>query len=231
MNWNLKDEYTSWNTEITNIEEKEKIAKKIADLVKDGDVIGFGSGSTSFLAVKQISEKIKATNIKITAIPTSYEIKLLCNSLGIPTASLIEKKPDWSFDGADEVDNNKWLIKGRGGAMFKEKLNIVNSKKVYILVDASKFVNKLGEKFKIPVECYPETVNHVKESLYKMGAIECQLRTGKGKDGPIITENNNFIVDVKFNTIDFELEKKIKLITGVIETGLFIGYDNIEIVK
>lgn len=231
MNWNLKDEYTNWNTEITNIEEKTKIAKKIANLVKDGDVIGFGSGSTSFLAVKEISEKIKNDNIKITAIPTSYEIKLLCNSLEIPTTSLMEKKPDWSFDGADEVDNNSWLIKGRGAAMFKEKLNVVNSKKVYILVDDSKFVNKLGEKFKIPVECYPEAVNHVKEALYKMNAIECELRTGKGKDGPIITENNNLILDVKFDNIDSELEKKMKLIPGVIETGLFIGYDNIEIVK
>ncbi len=75
MNWNLKDEYTNWNSEITNIEGKEKVAKKIANLVKDGDVIGFGSGSTSFLAVKEISKKIKTTNIKITAIPTSYEIK------------------------------------------------------------------------------------------------------------------------------------------------------------
>ncbi len=231
MDWNLNDEYTKWNSEISNIEEKKEIAKKIADLVKDGDVIGFGSGSTSFLAVKGISEKIKNSNIKITAIPTSYEIKLLCNSLKIPTASLMEKKPDWSFDGADEVDHNNWLIKGRGAAMFKEKLNILNSKKVYILVDESKFVNKLGEKFKIPVECYPEAVNYVKEALYKMNAIECELRTGKGKDGPIVTENNNFVLDVKFDNIDFDLEKKIKLITGVVETGLFIGYDNVEIVK
>lgn len=231
MKWNFKNEYTEWNSNITNIEEKMKIANKIASLVKDGDVIGFGSGSTSFVAVKEIAKKIRSSNIKITAIPTSYEIKLLCNSLEIPTASLMEKKPDWSFDGADEVDNNNWLIKGRGAAMFKEKLNIVNSKKVYILVDNSKFVNKLGEKFKVPVECYPETVNYVKESLYKIGATECVLRTGKGKDGPIITENNNFVLDVKFNNIDSLLEKNIKLITGVVETGLFIGYDNIEILK
>lgn len=231
MNWDIKEKYTNWNSEITNIEQKKKVAQKIADLVKDGDVIGFGSGSTSFLAVKEISEKIKKEHIKIIAIPTSYEIKLLCNSLDIPTTSIMEKKPDWSFDGADEVDSNHWLIKGRGAAMFKEKLNIVNSEKVYILVDDSKFVNKLGEKFKVPVECYPETVNHVKEQLYKMDAVECELRTGKGKDGPIITENNNFILDVKFKDIDVELEKKIKLIVGVVETGLFIGYPNIEIIK
>ena len=81
-------------------------------------LFGFGSGSTSYLAVLAIAEKIKKENIKITAIPTSTEIRMLCGKLNIPTATLIEKKPDWCFDGADEVDNNKWLIKGRGGAMF-----------------------------------------------------------------------------------------------------------------
>lgn len=231
MNWNIKEEYINWNSEISNAEEKINIAKKIAEKVKDGDVIGFGSGSTSFLAVKEIAKKIKKENIKITAIPTSYEIKLLCNSLGIKVASLMEKKPDWSFDGTDEVDENNWLIKGRGAAMFKEKLNILNSKKVYILADQSKFVKKLGQKFKIPVECYPETVNYVKQELYKLGAKECILRLGKGKDGPIITENNNFILDVKFDNIDINLETKIKQITGVIESGLFINYKNIEIIK
>lgn len=231
MNWNIKETYTEWNSNISNIEEKIRIGKQIAQKVNDGDVIGFGSGSTSFIAVKEIAERIKKEKINITAIPTSYEIKLLCNSLEIQVASLMEKKPDWSFDGTDEVDENNWLIKGRGAAMFKEKLNIVNSKKVYILADKSKFVKKLGEKFKIPVECYPETVNYVEEELYKLGATECVLRMGKGKDGPIITENNNFILDAKFNNIDINLENRIKNITGVLESGLFIGYKNIEIIK
>ncbi|MBP3502692.1 MAG: ribose 5-phosphate isomerase A [Clostridia bacterium] len=231
MNWNIEKTYTEWNSNIINKEEKIKIGKQIAQKVNDGDVIGFGSGSTSFLAVKEIAERIKKEKLKITAIPTSYEIKLLCNSLEIPIATLLEKKPDWSFDGTDEVDENNWLIKGRGAAMFKEKLNIVNSKKVYILADKSKFVKKLGEKFKIPVECYPETLNYVKEELYKLGATECNLRTGQGKDGPIITENNNFIIDVKFSNIDINLEEQIKKITGVVESGLFIGYKNIEIIK
>ena len=231
MEWNFKNEYQEWNSEISNKEEKLKIAQKIASFVKDGDTIGFGSGSTSFLAIKEIAKKIQAERINITAIPTSYEIKLLCNSLGIKTASIMEKKPDWSFDGTDEVNSKNWLIKGRGAAMFKEKLNIINSNKVYILADSSKFVNKLGENFKIPVECYPETINYVKEELYKIGATSCILRPAKGKDGPVITENNNFILDVKFDNIDENLEKLLKQITGVVETGLFIGYNNIEILK
>lgn len=214
---------------ISNREQKEIVAKEIAKKVKDGDVIGFGSGSTSYLAAIEIGKKIKEEQIRITAIPTSYEMKMLCGFYQIPTASLLEKRPDWSFDGADEVDKHKWLIKGRGGAMFKEKLNIANSKVTYILVDESKKVEKLGTKFSIPVECYPESMNYVKEELLVLGAKEVKIRKAVSKDGPVFTENNNIILDAKFDEIDENLEKDIKAITGVIESGLFIGY-NIEIV-
>ena len=215
---------------ISNIEEKKKLGEIIANKVEDGQVIGFGSGSTSYMATLAISDKVKKEGLNITAIPTSYEIKMLCSYLGIRTASLIECKPDWSFDGADEVDNNKNLIKGRGGAMFKEKLNIVNSPITYILIDKSKKVDKLGEKFKIPVECVLDSVNYVKEELIKLGGKDISLRKAVGKDGPIITENSNAILDVKFENITDDLENKIKSITGVIESGLFIGY-NVEILE
>ena len=193
-------------------------------------LFGFGSGSTSYLAVLDIAETIKKENIKITAIPTSTEIRILCGKLNIPTATLIEKRPDWCFDGADEVDNNKWLIKGRGGAMFKEKLNMVNSPITYILIDKSKRVSSLGEKHKIPVEIYPDSIRYVTEEIIKLGAEEITLRQAKQKDGPIITENGNLILDVKFNNIEEDLEKNIKSISGVIESGLFINY-NVKIIQ
>lgn len=209
---------------IKNKEEKEKVAKKIADKIKDGDVIGFGSGSTAYLAIYAIAEKMKQENITITAIPTSYEVELLCNYLQIPTTTLLDKKPDWSFDGADEVNSDKWLIKGRGGAMFREKLNIANSQITYILVDESKLVDRLGEKFSIPVECYPDAMNYVKEELILLGATQIDIRKAVSKDGPVITESGSIILDVKFDEISEHLEKDIKSITGVIESGLFIGY-------
>ncbi len=155
---------------------------------------------------------------------------MLCTYLGIPTSTLEEKKPDWCFDGADEVDNDNWLIKGRGAAMFNEKLNIKTSQKTYILVDESKIVNKLGTNFPIPVECNPKAINIVKEELYRQGAQNVELRLALKKDGPVITENGNFILDAKFDNIDETLERRLKNITGVIETGLFIGY-NVELVK
>lgn len=231
MDWNKELEYGNWNKEITNIEEKEVLAKKVASYVKDGDVIGFGSGSTSFLAIKEIAKKIKEENLNITAIPTSYEIKMLCISLGIKTTSFMEKKPDWCFDGADEVSKEGWLIKGRGAAMFKEKLNISSAMKTYILVDSSKIVNNLCEKFPIPVEVFPEAISYVKEQLLKLGASSCVLRAAVKKDGPVVTENNNFILDTVFENVNEDLEKQIKQIPGVIESGLFIGYTNVEVLR
>ena len=231
MNWDKELlQKPMWKEEIKNREQKEQVAKKIAQKVQDGDVIGFGSGSTSYLTAIEIANKVKTENLKIIAIPTSYEMKMLCTYLEIPTATLEEKKPDWCFDGADEVDHDNWIIKGRGAAMFNEKLNIKASKEVYILVDESKIVNKLGTNFPIPVECNPKALNLVKEELYKMGANTIELRLALKKDGPVITENGNLILDVRFNNIDETLEKRLKNITGVIETGLFIGY-NVNIVK
>lgn len=216
--------------DIKNEEEKKDVANKIANKIKDGDIIGFGSGSTAYLTIQAIAEKMKKENIKITAIPTSYEVELLCNFLNIPTTTLQNAKPDWSFDGADEVNQDNWMIKGRGGAMFREKLNIANSTITYILVDKTKLVKELGENFAIPVECYPGSLNYVKEELLILGAKSVEIRKAEKKDGPIITESGNIILDARFDEISEHLEKDIKSITGVIESGLFIGYP-VEIIS
>lgn len=222
----LMDKYNS----IENKEAKLELAKKMCEYVKDGDVIGFGSGTTSYITSIEIAKYVKENNIQITAIPTSNEIENLCVELGIPVSTLSEKTPDWCFDGADEVSPNNWLIKGKGGAMFREKLNIKNSKTAYILVDSSKFVNNLGEKNSIPVECFPDAVNYVKSELEKMGAFDIKLRLNSENE-PIFTDNVNYILDVKFDSITLDLEEKIKSIVGVIESGLFLGYNNIVIIK
>lgn len=231
MNWDKEIlQKPMWKEEISNREAKERVANTVAEFVKDGDVIGFGSGSTSYLTAISIAQKVKKENLHITAIPTSYEIEMLCTYLEIPTAKITEKKPDWCFDGADEVDNDNWMIKGRGAAMFNEKLNIKNSQKTYILIDESKIVSKLGTNFAIPVEVLPQSLNYVKQELHNMGASPIELRMALKKDGPVITQNGNLIIDVNFDNIDQFMEKRLKEITGVVETGLFIGY-NIEIIK
>ncbi|MFC5472142.1 ribose 5-phosphate isomerase A [Cohnella suwonensis] len=226
MIWDNKIATTlQWSSEISNREQKEKVADKIAERVRSGDVIGVGSGSTSYLALLAISKKVKEQKLDVLAIPTSHEVSLACSIVGLKTTTLQNARPDWSFDGADEVDPQKGLIKGRGGAMFAEKLVIKSSPENYILVDSSKFVSYLGEKFAVPVEVDPRAINLVETELLKLGAREIDLRLAKGKDGPIISEAGNLIVDVRFNKITSEYEKEIKAIPGVIESGLFIGYE------
>ncbi len=226
MEWSQEIRQTmSWNGAISNREAKEKVAAQLAEKVKEGDVIGFGSGSTSLLAALAIAKRVKEEGLHITAVPTSQEMQIHCDVLGIPTATLMQKKPDWCFDGADEVDPHGWLIKGRGGAMYREKLVMACSAQRYILVDASKMVQSLGEKFSIPVECQFEAANHVREELFRLGAEDVVLRLAKAKDGPVITEHGNFILDARFTNVQEDLEAKLIQIVGVVETGLFIGYN------
>ena len=207
---------------IENIEKKQKLANKIASKVKNNQTIGFGSGSTSYLAAIEIGKLVQKENLNITAIPTSKEIEEVCKQYGIKVGNLLENDIDWSFDGADEVDKNNSMIKGMGAAMFKEKLNMLSSPITYILVDDTKFVDELGEKHPVPIEVFPSAMKYVSNELNKIGATETVFRG--------MTENNNAILDTKFEKIYNQLEKKIKEIPGVIESGLFIGY-SVEIVK
>ncbi|WP_419700788.1 ribose 5-phosphate isomerase A [Mucilaginibacter sp. NFX135] len=226
MDWNsnlIKN--LEWSSEITHISGKQKVADEIAAKVKDGDILGVGSGSTAYLALVAIAKRIREEKLNVKAIPTSLELSMFCSKLGVPLTSLYENKPDWLFDGADEVDPNNSLIKGRGGAMFKEKLLISSSRVSYIIVDDSKMVTKLGSNFPVPVEVFPQALLYVEKELQQLGANNILLRPAKGKDGPVITENGNMILDCKFDEIGSTMERDIKSITGVIESGLFIGYN------
>lgn len=207
---------------ISRKEEKIKLGKKIAERVKDGQTIGFGSGSTSYLTAIEIGKKVEKEHLHIIAIPTSKEIENVCKQYKIQIGNLVENKIDWAFDGADEVDPDNNMIKGMGAAMFKEKLNILNSPINYILIDQTKFVKKLGEKHPVPVEVFPQALEYVSRKLEELGATETIFRG--------MTENQNAILDVRFEKIDNKLEAKIKNITGVIESGLFMGY-NVEIIS
>jgi ribose 5-phosphate isomerase A len=219
-----------WAQPIGNRAEKEQVARRVAARAKNGDVIGVGSGSTSYLTVLALAERVKREGLAIRAIPTSVEQALTCAEAGIPTTTLLAARPDWAFDGADEVDARQRLIKGRGGALLQEKLVIASSPMTCIVVDKSKHVRRLGEKFAVPVEVVPSAVHLACERLTAMGAVELRLRMATGKDGPIITELGNLIVDARFGEIADTLEHEMAAIPGVVETGLFIGYP-VEIVE
>lgn len=230
MKWEnqlIKD--LQWSNEITNREAKERVAREIAATAKAGDIIGAGSGSTVYLTLFELAKRIHEEHLPLEVVPASQEISMTCIQLGIPQTTLWNKRPDWTFDGADEVDPQQNLIKGRGGAMFKEKLLIRSSRKTFIIIDPGKRVDRLGSKFPVPVEIFPDSLAYVESELQRLGASEIILRPAHGKDGPIFTENGNFILDTRFSFIDDSLEERLKKITGVIESGLFIGYD-IEVI-
>ncbi|WP_075037920.1 ribose 5-phosphate isomerase A [Halobacillus dabanensis] len=213
-----------WSGEISNLRNKEHVAEQVSQFVKNGDTIGIGSGSTSYLALRKIASRVAEEQLDILAIPTSKEAEMNCSYLGLTTTSLVAARPDWGFDGADEVDDQRRLIKGRGGALFAEKLVMASSPKTYILVDESKHVTKLGEKFSVPLEIDPRAVHIVETALGDFPCEEVHLRMAAAKDGPVLTEAGNFLLDAKFHHIGNDLEKELSAIPGVVESGLFIGY-------
>lgn len=219
-----------WKNNVENKEEKQKLAIRMAKRVKDGEVIGFGSGTTSYLTILEIAKIVKEKQINIKAIPTSTIIEKLCNELNIETTTLDNNKPDWCFDGADEIDNHNWLIKGMGAALYKEKLNMKNSNENYILVDESKFVERLGEKHPIPIECEISKVEEIKEKVKRLGATKVEIRKSNISDNEyLVTDNGNYILHAWFDKIEANLEEELLKIDGIVESGLFIGYDIIVV--
>jgi len=197
------------------MDDKRLVGKKFSEIVKDGMVLGIGTGSTSAHAIFFIGERIKNEGLKVYGVPTSFQAKQLAVQAGIKIINNWERI-DIAFDGADEVDKNLNLIKGRGAALSREKVIDSFANKFIVLVDESKLVEKLGSK-PVPVEVLPFAWRTVQK------LIGGELRMGVKKDGPVITDNGNFILDVKFGEINNPegLERKINNIPGVIDNGLF----------
>jgi len=226
MKWtNPLSKDSGWHRKITNRAQKEAAAKKLASRLKDGDIVGIGSGSTSYLCLIELVKRRDKEGLNFKAITTSLEMELVCAALSVPVTQLSVERPDWSFDGADEVDSNNNLIKGRGGAMLREKLLLKASPEAYIVIDPTKYVKRLGQNFAVPVEVFPEAVQLVEVELSKVKEVKhVVLRQAVVKDGPLVTEYGNLILDVTFSKIPNGTEQNLKQIVGVVESGLFMGY-------
>ncbi|WP_456468885.1 ribose-5-phosphate isomerase RpiA [Archaeoglobus sp.] len=202
---------------------KYNAAKLALELVKDGMVLGIGSGSTVEIFLNLLGERIRKEEMEIYGVPTSYQSHFAAIRNGIKIVDLLEhSEPDLCIDGADQVDSKMNCIKGGGGAMTREKIVACASKKVAIIVDESKLVEKLS--MPVPVEVLPFAYGYVSKKLKGLGA-EVKLRHGSGKVGPTITDNGNFILDCDFGEIVNEkverLEKDINSVSGAVENGLF----------
>lgn len=210
----------------TRLELKQKAAYEAVKHVKDGFVVGLGSGSTAACAIKALGEIVKRKGMKLFGVPTSYQAFLLAVKHGIPVTTLEEHGViDVTIDGADQIDPKLNLIKGMGAALVREKI-VASASKVNIIVgDESKKVKTLGENgHPVPLEVLPFSLSLVQRKIKAAGGIAV-LREAKEKVGPVITDNGNVIIDASFGVINNaeELEVKLKMIPGVVETGLFIG--------
>ena len=201
---------------------KQQAAKRALDLIRDGQVIGLGTGSTAKFAIEGLGRLVRE-GLSVKGVPTSVATERLARELVIPLVNLNEAGViDVTLDGADEVDPDFNMIKGGGGALTREKLVALASVKRVILVDESKLVSRLGESRLLPIEVLPFAWTLAARLLTGLGCV-ASLREHDGD--PFVTDNGNHILDCAFGPIEdaATLEKRIKLLPGVIECGLFIG--------
>lgn len=207
---------------------KELAAFEIAKKITDGQIISVGTGSTVNLAIDFIAERLKKEKLKIQCLATSNLTTQKLSALGITVlAPESDVKIDWGFDGVDAFDTERRAIKGRGGALLREKILADRCAHDYILLaDESKFANDILQHAYVPVEVLPLAVSQVAEKFKRLGATEIKLREGTRQtfDGPVITEFGNFIFDVRFTKLTSNLESQIKSQLGVVESGLFTSY-------
>ncbi len=203
---------------------KKLAALRAVDFVKSGMRIGLGSGSTAKYAIIEIGKRIKSGEIvDIIAVATSIESEKLARENGIKVVELDEKEIDITIDGADEISPDLDLIKGLGAALLREKMIEIQSKEFIVIADHTKMVSYLGEKTSVPIEIirygFESTISRISEFGKPV------LRTKNSQT--IITDNGNFIVDLEFSTKNVsELNKNLKQLTGVVETGFFLGMAN-----
>lgn len=209
---------------------KKAAALAAVDYVKDGMVVGLGTGSTAKHLVMALGEKVK-TGLKIRGVSTSQETASLAARYGI---TLIEHEPRWkldvAFDGADQVDPSFNLIKGGGGALLKEKIVAASARQFVVMVDHTKRVPVLGGTFPLPIEVVPFGWGNTARQIEVLTQSRVVLRERSG--APFRTESGNLIVDVHLATIDRpqDLEVALNYIPGVVETGLFVDRTDVLIV-
>lgn len=200
-----------------------------ANQVTSGMKVGLGTGSTAFFAIQRLGERL-TEGLTITATATSVETEKLAEEWNIPLLSLAEiGQLDITIDGADEISPELHLIKGGGGALFREKMVHLRSQKVIIIADERKAVDKLGA-FPLPIEVVPFGHELTKEKLDALQLHPILRLDAPGK--PYLTDNHNLIYDCHSNFIEdpASLDPKIKLITGVVETGLFLGIASLAVI-
>lgn len=206
---------------------KQAVALAATDQIQSGMVVGLGSGSTAALMIEALGERLKRGELQdITGVTTSFQGEVLAAELGIPLKSLNAiDRIDLAIDGADEVDPSFQLIKGGGACHVQEKLVARRADRFVVVVDSTKLVERLNLGFLLPVEVLPGAWRQVQGQLANLGG-EAQLRMAVKKAGPVVTDQGNLVLDVRFDGgigDPVGLEKEINNLPGVLENGLFVN--------
>ncbi|XP_073964376.1 ribose-5-phosphate isomerase [Choristoneura fumiferana] len=213
-----------------SLEQAKQVAayRAVDEYVMNNSVFGVGSGSTVVYAVQRLAERVETENLKVTCVPTSFQAKQLILKHNLTLGELdTNPRIDVTIDGADEVDANMTLIKGGGGCLLQEKIVASCSNKMIVIADYTKDSSKLGDRYKkgIPIEVVPMAYVPIKNKVIALFGGDVKLRSAIAKAGPVVTDNGNFILDWLFTNQDLDwddVNKTIKMIPGVVETGLFV---------
>jgi ribose 5-phosphate isomerase A len=217
--WKLRPEKVTWREEA-----KRRVALEAVKHVEDGFIVGLGSGSTAAYVIQEIGRRMLQEGLEVLGVPSSSQAVMVALRSGVPLTSLDENPVlDLDIDGADQIDQKLSLIKGGGGALTREKIVASAAKQFIVVADETKLVEKLGTDCWVPVEVLPFALAPATADIKELGGKPF-LRESKGKVGAVVTDNGNYIVDVDFGAITDagELNRQLKLIPGVIETGLFV---------
>ena len=211
--------------------EKEQVAKEAINYIKDGMIIGLGTGSTANLFIDFLSTKVKqeSLNIKVVASSTVSQIRAINSGLSYISLDQIESI-DLYIDGADEVTKKLEVLKGRGYDLVREKLLAKTSKQFIVIGDKSKMVTKIGEKFPIPIEITPIAWKIAKKLITEISQ-KCDLRPNAAGDAYAITSYGNYVLDCEFKYDDLsKLASEISQIPGVIEHGIFLDMTHLALI-
>ncbi len=214
---------------MSNDREKEAAARASLRFVREGDIVGLGTGTTATYAVRFLAEQVRA-GLKIRGVPTSVHTQELAGSLGIPLATLDDVQAiDVTIDGADEVDPELRLIKGGGGALLREKIVASATRKLVIIADSTKQVQMLG-RFPVPVEVIKFAEALVAEKIAALGATVKVRADSSGRK--FVTDEGNHILDCHFGQIPdpSALARKLEQMPGVVEHGIFIGMASVALI-
>ncbi len=202
---------------------KRLVGTAAAGLVQAGMVCGIGTGSTVVFFIEELGRRVKEEELRLIGVPTSFQSKILCRKYNIPTLEIQDcAELDLAVDGADEVDSELNAIKGGGAAHTREKVVAAMAREFVLIIDESKRVARLGTAFPVPIEVIPSALQFVTARLRAWGG-EPELRMGLRKDGPVITDNGQMVLDVRFSPqADLrQIDKELHNLPGVVETGLF----------